>query len=93
MVDRLFLMWNCPECSQIKELMKQDAIFSDEFRGTDGRQLMVYYTFSNPACRDLLDKYGLVGRFTPTLLTAEGSAFEDVSSILAHLRKIGALQL
>jgi hypothetical protein len=92
MIDRLFMMWNCPECVQIKERMKPDAMFADEFRGVDGHQILVYYTFSNPACRDLLDKYGLVGKFTPALLTADGAVFDDVPGILAYLERVGALQ-
>jgi hypothetical protein len=92
-MDRLFIMWNCPECAEIKSLLNQEAIFSDEFRGLEGRQLSVYHTFSNTACRDLLDKYGLQGHFTPVILTAEGFIVDDVAMILAHLGRTGMLKV
>jgi hypothetical protein len=84
-------MWNCPECSEIKSRLHQDAIFSDDFSGTNDRKLLVYHTFSNVACRDLLDKYGLQGRFTPVLLTSDGVVIDDVSGILSHLHLFGML--
>lgn len=92
-MDRLFIMWNCPECAEIKSLLNPDAIFSDDFRGQDGRQLLVYHTFSNTACRDLLDKYELQGHFTPVLLTAEGFIVDAVEHILAHLGRAGMLKV
>jgi hypothetical protein len=90
-VDRLFLMWNCPECVVVKERIKKDSIFSDEYRTTDGRQVFVYYTFSNTACRDLLDKYGLVGKFTPVMVTDEGVILETVNEILSYCGRIGMM--
>lgn len=89
MTDRLFIMLNCPECAQIKQQLKEEALLEDEFYGVHGQQLNVIHMFSNPGTRDTLDYFGIKDKFTPILQTYTGQVFEDVWEILEYLRREG----
>lgn len=77
----------------VKERLNPDAIFSDGFRCIDGSKLLVYYAFSNQGCRDLLDRYGLEGKFSPVLLVGDSIVLDSVEEILVFLGRLGASRI
>lgn len=92
MSEKLFLMFACPECAQIKHALSDEAVFDDKFRTDTGHKFNMFYAFSNNAARELLDMFGLQGHFMPVLITFSGEVYTDTQDILSYLQDIGAIQ-
>lgn len=86
--DKLFIAWNCSDCSKIKSHISR-SMFDDSIRGNDGQILTVIHTFSNDATRDILDIFDLEDHCAPVLMTHAGDVFGDVDSIIAYLEHSG----
>jgi hypothetical protein len=84
-VDRLFLVKNCPSCATIKAHLNWGLIESDKFFGKDGQRLFVFNTLTVDGGRDLLDRYGLVDKYAPLLMTHDGKLLEEAGAIIAYM--------
>jgi hypothetical protein len=85
-VDRLFLEKDCPHCGVIRAELNMDAVTRDDFRGSDGQKFFVFSSLSNEASIDLLERFGLAGKFMPVLVTHAGEIRTDTNHILGWLR-------
>lgn len=88
-IDRLFIEKDCPHCGVIRAELNMNAVNSVDFKGKDGQSLRVFSTFSNEASKELLEKFGLAGKWMPVILTWEGEIRADTQQILAWMRKHG----
>lgn len=87
--DRLFLERDCPHCGVIKAKLNMVAVSSDDFRGKDGQELLVFASQSNAASLDLLQRYCLNGERMPVLFTHEGVVLTQTVEIMAYLTAQG----
>ena len=87
MSDKLFLAWNCNNCTKIKAHISE-SMFSDSV-GTDGQILTVVHTFSNDGTRDILDTFGLDNSHAPVLLTHNDNIIDDPDKIISYLKDSG----
>jgi hypothetical protein len=85
-VDRLFLEKDCPHCGVIRAELDMNAVTRDDFRGSDGQKFFVFSSLSNEASIDLLERFGLAGKFMPVLVTHAGEIRTDTNHILGWLR-------
>jgi len=88
-IDRLFLSKGCPDCAPIRAALDMEAAYDDDFTAKDGQQLLVFGAMSNAAARELLDRFGLQGKFTPVLQRSNGEVIVDGRKILAYMRASG----
>jgi len=65
------------------------AVMDDDFRGTDGQELMVFSALSNAATRELLNTFGLRDEVTPFLKTHDGHGLQKAKNIVRYLRESG----
>lgn len=86
--DKLFLAWNCPDCTKIKSYISE-AMFDDSVLGSNGQMLTVIHTFSNNGARDILDIFGLENNYAPVLLTHEENIIDDPDKIISYLKDNG----
>ena len=86
---RLFLERNCPHCGSITAILNMDAMMDDEFRGSDGDELLVFVTQSNEASIEILEKFGLKGHFIPVLQTHDGVVIDKTGEIIHYLKEHG----
>ena len=86
--DKLFLAWNCPDCTKIKAHIS-DAMFDDNIRGCGGQILNVIHTFSNDGTRDILDIFGLENNYAPALFTYDEKIIDDPEEIILYLQSNG----
>ena len=89
MVDRLFLSKGCPDCATVIAVLDMNAVITDEFRGKDGQELLVFSALSNSAAKELLEIFGHVGGFTPLLVKDGGAKLDKAVNIVAYLRGQG----
>jgi hypothetical protein len=84
--DFLFTTWNCEECGKLKQRIREEAIFDDEFRGLSGQILCIVNVYSNSATESILDQFGFPqGTSTPSLFCHKGhylTAFEEIEKNL-----------
>ena len=85
-IDRLFLEKGCNHCGAIAGVLDMEAVGRDDFRGTDGQELLVFVAMSNAASVEMLGKFGLAGKPMPLLVKADGDIIEKPSFIIEHLR-------
>ena len=83
--DKLFLAWNCPNCSKIKSIISRST-FDDSMNGNDGQFLNVIHTFSNAGSRDILNTFELHDKCAPVLLTHNKKIIDDVEEIISYLK-------
>ena len=88
MYDYLFVTQNCDECDLIKSIIKPE-VFQDDTHGNSGQLLVIVHTYSNAAVRHILDHFGLVGKFTPVILSYTGQTIDSIESIIAYLQEQG----
>lgn len=88
-VDRLFMERNCPHCGAIRGALDMDAVSKDEFRGPDGQAFHVLSSQSNLASIELLEKFGITGKYMPVLVTHDGGVMEKPRKILVYLKRNG----
>ena len=86
--DKLFLAWNCTDCTKIKAYIS-DSMFDDSMKGPGGQILTVIHTFSNDGARDVLDIFGLEDKYAPVLLTYEEKVIDGPDEIISYLRDNG----
>jgi hypothetical protein len=91
-VDRLFLERDCPHCGAIRGAINMDAVSKDHFRGPKNQAFHVFSAQSNQASLELLEKFGITGKYMPVLVTHEGEVIEKPRKILAHLKSNGMAQ-
>lgn len=84
MRDRLFLMWNCPGCAEIKNRI---SLFEEKI-GAHGQGLTIIHTFNNESTRDVLDLFGMDG-FTPSIQTYDDRTLYEVEEIIDYLELEG----
>lgn len=89
MIDRLFVSRDCPDCAVVRAELDMNAVMADDFRGSKGQRLHVYSALSDEAARELLDKFGQDGGFTPLLAPHEGKPLSKPKNIIAYLRGNG----
>jgi glutaredoxin-related protein len=90
MIDRLFLAINCPNCAIVKAELDYNNAVDDDFRGSEGQELMVFSAVSNAAARELLDKYEFLANVkTPVLLADSGQIINDPIKVIEYLRSNG----
>jgi hypothetical protein len=85
-IDRLFLEKDCPHCGAIRAELDMAAVTRDDFRGPAGQKFFVFSSLSNEASIDLLERFGLAGKFMPVLVTHDGDIRTDTNHILGYLR-------
>lgn len=85
-IDRLFLEKDCPHCGAIRAELDMAAVIRDDFRGPAGQKFFVFSSLSNEASIDLLERFGLAGKFMPVLVTHDGDIRTDTNHILGYLR-------
>lgn len=84
--DKLFLAWNCPNCTRVK-MHISDTMFRDDVIGKCGQTLTVIHTFSNNGTRDILDIFGLEEYYTPVLLTNDDKKITNPDDIINYLKE------
>jgi len=88
MSDKLFLAWNCLDCTKIKMYISK-SMFDDTIRGKSGQTLTVVHTFSNDGTRDILDVFGLEEYHAPVLVTHDDKAIVGPEPIISYLKDQG----
>ena len=86
--DKLFLAWNCSECTKIK-MHISESMFDDSVKGLNGQILTVIHAFSNDGTRDILDIFGLENNYAPVLLTHDEKILGDSDEIISYLKGNG----
>ena len=90
--EKLFLMYGCPQCAEIKSTLSDEAVFDNAFRTEMGQKFNIFYAFSNNAARELLNGFDLQGYFMPVLITYSGEVYADAQDIIAYLADMGATE-
>lgn len=85
--DILILLWNCPECVQLKVNINYDKAFVDTASGANGQSLLLYYTFSNIGLKELLNKFDMQ-RYekSPILKTFDGKIINELPKIIEYMK-------
>jgi len=86
--DKLFLAWNCSDCTRIKAYIV-GAMFNDDIKGNNGQILTVVHTFSNDGTRNILDIFGIEDNHAPALLTHDEKIIADADEIISYLQENG----
>ena len=86
--DKLFLAWNCCDCTKIKAHISE-SMFDDSTRGLSGQILTVIHTFSNDGTRDLLDIFNLRDHVAPVLITCDDKVITGSDEIISYLKTNG----
>jgi hypothetical protein len=84
-IDRLFLVKNCQDCSQVRAILNPSLVEDDKFIGKKGQRLFVYSALTADAGSDLLLSFGIADRFAPLMLTAEGDVIDQPGAIMAYM--------
>jgi hypothetical protein len=85
--DTIFLMWNCPECTQLKMNISFEKAFMDTASGKSGQILHIYYSFSNSGFKSLLEKFGITeSDNAPLLKKASGEVITELAKIVEYMK-------
>ena len=87
MEDIIVLLWNCPDCTQLKMNISYDKAFVDTATGKNGQTLLMYYTFSNAGLKEILNKFGITEtQNAPVLKKFDGEVVSDLSKIIEYMK-------
>jgi len=85
--DILVLLWNCPDCTQLKMNFDFSKAFMDTIAGKNGNQLLVYYTFSNTGLKELLAKLDIEEtNKAPLLIKSTGVVETNLPTMIDYMR-------
>ena len=87
--DRLFLVKNCPECALVRAALRPAVVEDESFLGKKGQRILVFSALTDDAGRDLLDRFGLTGRYAPVLQAADGTIIDKGAKIVSYMRENG----
>ncbi|MCK9154558.1 MAG: hypothetical protein M0P12_00440 [Paludibacteraceae bacterium] len=83
----LILEKGCLDCSTVKVNLDLNKAENDEFQGSNGEKICVFFTLSSAGTKELTQRLG-IENVAPILLTSDGIQIKDVNEIL---KKIGLL--
>lgn len=89
MIDYLFLSKDCPDCAMVLAVLDMNAVISDDFRGKDGQEFLVFSGLSNNAAKELLSRFDFSDNFTPLLVSYSGKKLDKPANIIAYLHSQG----
>ena len=84
-IDRLFLVKNCPDCSQVRAYLKPILVENDRFIGKRGQRLFIYSALTMDAGRDMLFHFDLESAYAPVLLTSDLEIISQPGAIIAYM--------
>lgn len=85
--DTLILLWNCPDCTQLKMNISFEKAFEDSVTGRNGQVLHMYYTFSNSGFKAMLEKFAIIGiEKAPVLKKFDGTIVTDLNQIIEYMK-------
>ena len=90
--DILITTWNCVDCASVKQLLKEEAIYDDEFTGNSNQTLSLVQAFSNSGTQAILEKFEFPEDVsTPVLITHDETRWWVLEDIISYLKEQGFL--
>jgi hypothetical protein len=90
--DVLFTSWNCPECSEVKNVLDMNFAMDDEKLGKDSQHLVMIQAFSNVGARVSIDQFTPDSKedlYTPLVISHDGQIIKELDEILNYLKDQG----
>jgi hypothetical protein len=86
MQDVMILLWNCPECTQLKMKINFQIAFTDETIGKNGQKLFAYYAFSNTGFGYLRDTFKLSKDCNaPLIIRHDGEVIKELPKMIEYI--------
>lgn len=92
MFDKLFISWNCPDCTEIKNVLDMGYVIDDDKFGNHSQHLILIQTYSNIGVNNILKDYFPETQdnlHTPILKTYDNKIIKETNKIIEYLKEEG----
>lgn len=88
----LFVLYNCPDCSEIKSMLLEDAIFDSNFENEYGEKLNLIHFYNEEGSKNTLNKLNFNTTELP-ILEYNGLIITNKNEIIDFLQQNNLIKL